>query len=188
MGDVDTTDDINTSNTVAAGNGVGSQEEIDRVGDGLLLTLFGVLQLHGNTLLEGEGKVLGLVGGGEGVLGQLPHVGRGSDVGVLEDAGLVGAVSQVLVHGPGLGLGGCDRNALFGSVGEEIVTTGEALVEDGVTPGGNDLDVGLEGVEGKLKANLVVTLTGATVRDGKAALALNRHGSRLETNFLVGTR
>jgi hypothetical protein len=81
-------------------------------------------------------------------------------------------VGQVLIHGPGLGLGGGDGDALLGSVGEEIVTADEALVEDGVTPGGNDLDVGLEGVEGKLEANLVVTLAGAAVGDSEAALAL----------------
>jgi hypothetical protein len=172
--DAQTTYDVDTTNTVAAGNGVSSQEEVNGVGDSLLLALLSVLQLDGDTLLEGESEVLGLVGGGEGVLGQLPHVGGGSDVGVLQDTGLVGAVGQVLVHGPGLGLGGGDGDALLGSVGEEIVTADEALVEDGVTPRGNDLDVGLKGVEGKLEANLVVTLAGAAVRDSEAALALEK--------------
>jgi hypothetical protein len=83
-------------------------------------------------------------------------------------------VSQILVHGPGLRLGGGDGDALLGSVGEEIVTADEALVEDGVTPRSNDLDVGLEGVEGKLEANLVVTLASAAVGDSEAALALKR--------------
>lgn len=168
---------IDTANTVAAGNGVGSQEELNGVGDSLLLALLGVLQLDGNTLLEGEGEVLGLVGGGERVLGQLPHIGGRSDVGVLQDTGLVGAVSQVLIHGPGLGLGGGYGDAFLGSVGEEIVTADEALVEDGVTPRGNDLNVGLEGVEGKLEANLVVTLAGAAVGDSEAALALEKKSS-----------
>lgn len=166
--------DIDTANTVAAGNGVGSQEELNGVGDSLLLALLGVLQLDGDTLLKGESEVLGLVGGAERVLGQLPHIGRRSDVGVLQDTGLVGAVSQVLIHGPGLGLGGGDGDALLGSVGEEIVTADEALVEDGVTPRGNDLDVGLEGVEGKLEANLVVTLASAAVGDSEAALTLEK--------------
>lgn len=35
----------------------------------------------------------------------------------------------------------------------------------GKTPWGNDFDVGLEAVEGELETYLVVTLTGATVRD-----------------------
>jgi hypothetical protein len=81
-------------------------------------------------------------------------------------------VGQVLVHAPGLGLGGGDGNALFGGVLEEVVTADEALVEDRVAPWGNDLDVGLQGIEGKLEANLVVTLTGAAVGDSEAALAL----------------
>jgi hypothetical protein len=86
-------------------------------------------------------------------------------------------VSQVLIHGPGLGLGGGYGNALLGSVGEEIVTADEALVENGVTPRGNDLNVGLEGVEGKLEANLVVTLASAAVGDSEAALALEKKTS-----------
>jgi hypothetical protein len=81
-------------------------------------------------------------------------------------------VGQVLVHAPGLGLGGGDGNALLGGVLEEVVAADEALVEDRVAPWGNDLDVGLQGIEGKLEANLVVTLTGAAVGDSEAALAL----------------
>jgi hypothetical protein len=81
-------------------------------------------------------------------------------------------VGEVLVHGPGLGLGGGDGNALLLGVVEQVLTALEALVEDGVAPRGNGLDVGLKGVEGKLEANLVITLTGAAVGDGEAALAL----------------
>jgi hypothetical protein len=165
-------DDVDTANTVAAGNGVSGQEELDGVGDGLLLATLSVLELDGDTLLEEEGEVLGLIGGGQGVLGQLPHVGGRSGIGVLQDASLVRTVGQVLVHGPGLGLGGGDGNALLLGVVEQVLTALEALVEDGVAPRGNDLDAGLEGVEGKLKANLVVTLTGAAVGYSEAALAL----------------
>ena len=164
--------DINTANTVTAGNSVSGQEELDGVGDSLLLASLSVLELDGDTLLEVEGEVLGLIGGGQGVLGQFPHVGGRSGIGVLQDAGLVGAVGQVLVHGPGLGLGGGDGNALLLGVVEQVLTALEALVEDGVAPRGNDLDAGLEGVEGKLEANLVVTLTSAAVGDSEAALAL----------------
>jgi hypothetical protein len=165
-------DDINTANTVAAGNGVSGQEELDGVGDGLLLATLSELELDGDTLLEEEGEVLGLIGSVQGVLGQLPHVGGRGGIGVLQDAGLVRAVGQVLIHGPGLGLGGGDGNALLLGVVEQVLTALEALVEDGVAPRGNDLDGGLEGVEGKLEANLVVTLTGAAVGDSEAALAL----------------
>ena len=165
-------DDIDTTDTVAAGNGVGSEEEVNRVGNGLLLALLGVLELDGDTLLEVDSEVLGLVRGSQGVRRQLPHVGGGSSIGVLQDTSLIRAVSQVLVHTPGLGLGGGDGDALLGGVGKEIVTTGEALVEDGVAPRGDDLDGGLQGVESKLETNLVVTLTGAAVGDGEAALTL----------------
>lgn len=173
------THNINTANTVATGNGVSSQEEINGVGAGLLLAVLGELQLDRNTLLEVDGEVLGLVGGSQGVLGQLPHVGGGSSVGILENTGLVRAVGQVLVHAPGLGLGGCDGNALLGSVRQKVVTASEALVEDRITPRGNDLDLGLESVECKLEANLVVTLTSAAVGDSEAALALIRKNTKV---------
>jgi hypothetical protein len=163
---------VDTTNAVAASNSVGGQEKVDSVGSDLLLATLGVFQLDGNTLLEVNGEILGLVRGGERVLGELPHVRRGSDIGVLEDTGLVGAVGQVLVHGPGLGLGGGHGNVLLGGVGEQVVTAGEAVVENRVTPGGNDLDVGLQGVEGKLETDLVVTLAGATVRNSEASCPL----------------
>lgn len=163
---------VNTTDTVAAGNGVGGQEKLDRVGDGLLLAVLGVLELDGDTLLEVDDEVLRLLGSLEGVDSQLPHVGRRSGVGVLQDTGLVRAVGQVLVHTPGLGLGGGDGDTLLSGIVEQGVTTGEAVVEDGVTPRGNDLDVGLQGVESKLETDLVVTLAGAAVRDGDSAFPL----------------
>lgn len=163
---------VDTANTVSAGNGVGSQEKINRIGDSLLLAVLGELKLDGNTLLKVNNKVLRLVGGSHGVLGQLPHVDGRSSVRVLQNTGLVGAVGQVLIHTPGLGLGGGNGNTLLGGVGKEIVTAGETLIEDGVTPGGDDLDVGLKGVESKLEAYLIVALAGAAVGDGETSLAL----------------
>lgn len=166
------TDNVDTTNTVAAGNSVGSQKEVNSIGSHLLLAALGVFELDGETLFKVNGKVLGLVGGSERVHGKLPHVGRRGDVRVLQDTGLVRAVSQVLVHTPGLGLGGGHGNALLTSVGEEIVTTGEALVEDRVTPGSNDLDVGLEGVKGEFEPDLVVTLASAAVGNGETSFPL----------------
>jgi hypothetical protein len=165
-------DDIDTANAVTAGNGVSSKEELDRVGNSLLLASLKVLELDGHTLLEVESEVLGLIGGSQGVLGQLPHVGGRSGIGVLQNTGLIRAVGKVLVHRPGLRLSGGDGDTLLLGVVEQVLTTLEALVEDGVAPRGNDLDFGLEGVEGKLEADLVVTLTSATVGDGETALAL----------------
>lgn len=163
---------VNTANTVTTGNRVGSQEELDRVGNGLLLTVLGVLQLHRETLVEVNNEVFGLVGSGERVGGQFPHVSGRSGVGVLQDTGLVGAVGQVLVHTPWLGLGRGDGDTLLSGVVKQGVAASETVVEDGVTPRGNDLDVGLQGVESEFEANLVVTLTGATVRDSDSTFPL----------------
>jgi hypothetical protein len=162
-------DNVDTANTVLAGNGVDGQEELGGIGDGLAA---GELDLDGETLLEVQDKVLGLFGSLCGVDGQLPHVLGGSDVGVLEDTGLVTAVSQVLVHAPGLALCAGDGDARLLGVVEKILTTLEAVVEDGVAPWGNDLDGGLQGVEAELEADLVVTLASAAVGDGETALLL----------------
>ncbi|THW45416.1 Bystin-domain-containing protein [Aureobasidium pullulans] len=162
-------DNVDTANTVLAGNGVDSKEELGGIGDSLAA---GELSLDGQTLLEVKDKVLGLLGSLGGVDGQLPHVLGGSDVGVLEDTGLVTAVGQVLVHAPGLALCAGDGDAGLLGVVEEILATLEAVVEDGVAPWGNDLDGGLQGVEGQLEADLVVALTGAAVRDSETALLL----------------
>ena len=169
---IDHTNNVNTANTVAASNGIGSQKQIHRVSGGLLLAILSILELDGNAFLEVNSEVLGLVRGSQGVLGQLPHVGWRSSVGIFQNAGLVGAVGEVLIHRPGLGLRRSNRDALLGSVSEEIVAAGETFVKDGVTPWGNDLNVGLQSVECKLEADLVVTLTGATVGNSEAALAL----------------
>jgi hypothetical protein len=162
-------DNVDTANTVLAGNGVDGQEELGGIGDGLAAR---ELDLDGETLLEVQDKVLGLLGGLGGVDGQLPHVLRGSNVGVLEDTGLVTAVGQVLVHAPGLALCAGDGDARLLGVVKKILTTLEAVVEDGVAPWGNDLDGGLESVEAELEADLVVTLASAAVRDGETALLL----------------
>ena len=50
---------------------------------------------------------------------------------------------KVLVHTPGLGLGGCDGNADFGGVIEQVVSASETFKELGKSPGGNDFDGGL---------------------------------------------
>lgn len=50
---------------------------------------------------------------------------------------------KVLVHTPGLGLGGCDGNADFGGVIEQVVSASETFKELGQSPGGNDFDGGL---------------------------------------------
>lgn len=164
-------DDVDTADTVLAGDDVGSEEEFDGVGDDLLTAL--VLELDGKTLLEREGEVLGDVGCLGGIDSQLPHVLWWGDIGVLEDAGLVGAVCQVLIHAPGLALGACDGDASSSRVVKQVVAALESVVEDGLSPWSEHNDAGLEGVEGQLEADLVVTLAGAAVGDGEAALLLS---------------
>jgi hypothetical protein len=58
------------------------------------------------------------------------------------------------------------------SIVEQILSALEAVAELGQPPGRNDLDGGLEGVEGQLEADLVITLAGAAVRDEAALLLL----------------
>jgi hypothetical protein len=66
-------------------------------------------------------------------------------------------MGQVFVHGPGLALGRGDGDALLGRIVEQVVAAGESVVEFGDAPRGDDLDRGLEGVEGQLEADLVIS-------------------------------
>lgn len=176
-------DNVDTADTVLTGNGVGSEEEIHGLGVGA----GGSLELDGDTLLEGDGEVLGGVGGVGGVDSELPHVLGRSDIGILEDTGLVGAVGHVLIHRPWLGLGLGDWDTLLCSVVEEVVAALEALVELGHPPWSNNLNVGLQGIVAKLETDLVVTLASAAVRDGKAALLLG-NGNLTASNDGTGER
>ena len=161
--------DIDTSYTVSAGDSVGREEQLDWLGDCLPASLD---ELNGDAVLEVDSEFLWLVRCGDGVDSELPHVLWRCHVWVLEDAGLVGAVGHVLVHAPWLCLCLGDRDADFVGVVEKVVAAGEAVVEFGNAPWGNDLDVGLEGVVAEFEADLIVTFAGATVGDGDAALAL----------------
>lgn len=161
-------DNVDTANTVPTGNGVGGEEELNWVSDGLSLL---VLELHRDTPLEVNGEVLWHIWGVLWVDGKLPHILWGSRVGVLKDTGLVGAVSHVLVHRPWLSFGLGDGDADLGGIVEKVVTALEAVVELGNSPWGDNLDVGLEGIEGKLETDLVVTLTSAAVGDCNTLLS-----------------
>ena len=165
-------DDVDAADAVAAREGVDGEEEVERVGDGLRRAVFGVGELGGDAFFEEEREVFGGVGRAGRVHGQFPHVGWGRGVGVFEDTGFVGAVGEVLVHAPGFGFGGGDGDVLLGGVVEEVVAAGEAGVEFGDAPGGDDFDCGLEGVEGEFEADLVVAFAGAAVGDGDAVFFL----------------
>lgn len=123
-----------TANAVLLAELVEEAEELDRVGGSLL----GSHDLDGNTLLEVDGDVGGLVRSVERRDSLGPHVLGGSDIGVLEHAGLVTAVRIVVVHAVRLGLGRGDGDALLRGVVEQVVAALETLEEGGVTPGGDD--------------------------------------------------
>ena len=146
-------DDIDAAYAVAAGDRVAGEEEVERIRDSLVLPGFFVEEFDRNSLFEHEREVFGSIGCGFGILCQLPHVCWGSGIGILKNAGFVGAMCKVLIHAPWLAFGAGNRDELLGSVVEQVVAAGEAIVEFGDTPWGNDFDRGLEGVEGELEAD-----------------------------------
>lgn len=57
---------VDAADTVTAADGVGGEKEFDWVGDGLDIIATGsgrVCEFDGETLVEGDGEVFGLVGG-----------------------------------------------------------------------------------------------------------------------------
>ena len=120
-------DDVDTADAVLARERVEREEHVDGVG--VLLLLRGDGHLDGEPARELDRDALGRVWRVLGRGGQLPHVGGRRGVGVLEDAGLVGDVEEVLVGRPGLRGGLLDGDLLLGGVGEEGLAAGEAVVE-----------------------------------------------------------
>lgn len=88
-------DNVDPADTVGSGESVERKEDLDGVGDGLVLGRD--RDRGGDTLGEGDGDVLSLLGGVLRVDSQLPHVTRRGLVRVLEDTGLVRDVEEVLV-------------------------------------------------------------------------------------------
>jgi len=78
-------------------------------------------------------------------------------------------MEQVLIGRPGLGSGLEDGDTVLGRVIEKSGSTGESVVKLGKSPGGNDLDRGLETVKGELESDLVVSLSSASVGDVAAS-------------------
>jgi hypothetical protein len=72
---------VDATNTVCVAELVQRDEELDRVG----VSLLGGDELNGDTLLEVNGDVSGLVGSVQRALSHGPHVIRRGDIGVLED-------------------------------------------------------------------------------------------------------
>ena len=168
-------DNVDAADAVAAGDGVGGEEEVDGVGDGLLAAFFGVDQFSRQTLFEVEGEVFGCVRGFGRVHRELPHVLWRCGIWIFEDACLVAAVGEVLIHGPWFALRAGDWDVHLGGIIEQIVTAGEPVVKLRNAPWGNNFDGGLEGIEGEFEADLVVPFAGASVRDGNTVFLL-RYG------------
>jgi len=120
-------DDVDTADTVLAAKGVEGEENLDAVS--VLLVIVGDDDPGGETTLEFDGDALGSLGSILGSGGQLPHICRRGGVGVLEDAGLVGDVEQVLISRPGLGGGLDDGDVLLGGILEKGLATREPVVE-----------------------------------------------------------
>lgn len=120
-------DDVDTADTVFPAEGVEGEEDLDGVGD--FLGVGGDDEFDGEAGLELDSDAFGVLRSILWSGGQLPHIGRRGDVGILEDAGLVGDVEQVLVGGPGLGCGLEDGDALLRCVLEQSLTTRELVVE-----------------------------------------------------------
>lgn len=160
-------DNVDAADAVGVAELVERNKELDGVGVRLLwgddLCRDALFELDGD-IGGGRGRIFGGVGHG-------PHVGGRALVRVLEDAGLVGAVGKVGVHAPGLRFCASNGDIVLLGVVEEVLTALEFVAELREPPWGDDFDGGLEGVEGKLEADLVVALAGAAVRD-KVALVL----------------
>jgi hypothetical protein len=172
-------DNIDTANTMLATESVEEHEDLHGVRHRLEGIVYGG-DLDGKTTLELDEDAFSGVGSVFGRCGELPHVcGRGR-VGVLENAGLVRDMEEVLVGRPWLGCGLLYRDLLFSGVLEQGGTAGKAIVElysrvrrwvnqysdlrlTRVPPRGNDLDIGLEAVEGKFESDLIVALSSASV-------------------------
>ena len=139
-------DDINPTDAVSAGKGVRGEEELESAGGRLGRSN----QLDWNPLGEENREVFRSVRGGSHGSRKFPHVVWRGRIGVFEDACLVGAMSEVLIHTPWLGLGGSHRNFLLSGIVEKIVAASKAIVEFRQPPGCNHFDGWSERVESKL--------------------------------------
>ena len=163
-------DNIDAADAVFPSQCICSEKQVSGVGLG---ALGGGRNLDGQAFLEVDKNIFGLVGSGhDGIGGQLPHISWWGGVRVLQDTGFVTAVSQILIHTPWLGLCGCDWNSHLGGVVQKVIAALKSLVEFGNSPRCDDLDRGLERIESQLKADLIIALAGAAVRDELAAFFL----------------
>ena len=110
---------------------------------------------------RGIGRVLGILGHNPGVVERLVP-------GILQVAALNGTTPQVVVDGIGVVVGTLGNRHVVGvSIGDLVGTA----LQIPLANWGDNLKLGVEGLDGSLEADLVVTLAGAAVGDvGRAKL------------------
>jgi len=156
-------DDVHPSHGVLAADGVEFPHDVGG-GEGF------AVDLDGDALLEGDDDVFGGVRRfGEGI-------GHDRDVlgefvpRILKDAALEADVQEVAVHAVGLLGGDADGDVVGLGVFDHVEAPGELPL--GITPRGDDLHVGIDGVGVQLETDLIVALAGGSVADGVGLLGL----------------
>ena len=130
------------------------------------------VQGHGGAGLKVDGHIGGLIRGLQGGDAHLQEAGLlvlGLVGGVLQVQALVAQVPEVLI----LGVVGLPADLQRHLVGLGVVDLLLPGLDVPLPPGGDDLHLGGEALDGQLEADLVVALAGAAVGDGVGAL---RHG------------
>src|SRR5207244_4146709 len=85
---------------------------------------------------------------------------------VLENAAFVADMEKIAVGAVGFGLADRDRDVEFLRIGNTIRTG----LEFPVSPRGDHLDVGLQGIISQLETDLVISLAGGSMSDGISGL------------------
>ena len=154
-------DQVQATKAVVAGDLV---EGDDDLGELHLLTVDGdgLAGLKLNLgIRRGVGRVLG-------VLGHNPSVVERLVPGILQVTALNGTTPQVVVDGVGVVVGTLGNRHVVGvGIGDLVGTALQVPLANR----GDNLELGVEGLDGSLEADLVVTLAGAAVGDvGRAKL------------------
>ena len=127
------------------------------------------VNLLGNALPELDLHVAGLIGRHLQGARQLEQALLGLPPGVLQRSTLVAQVPQVAVTAVNLRLRGRHRDTVLGGVAQRILPSPDLPF----APGGDDLELGVEGLVGQLKADLIVALAGASMGHSIGTLQLS---------------
>ena len=156
-------------NDVDDADAVGAAQSVQLLDDLGSLHLLAV-DADGCACLEVDGDVGGGVGccvGGDAHLQEAGLIQIGLVGGILQVQTLVAQVPQVLVLGVG-SLTGELQGDVVGLCVVDLLVTG---LDIPLTPGGDDLHVGSETLDGQLETDLVIALAGGAVADGVCALS-----------------